>query len=46
MVLTPLLAGKNSDDYHLYFADWWQRDVEAMVLRDRNRPSIVIWSIG
>eukprot|EP00045_Choanoeca_perplexa_P021906 m.7700 g.7700 ORF g.7700 m.7700 type:complete len:1060 (-) comp8923_c0_seq1:41-3220(-) len=38
--------GKNSDDYHLYFADWWQRDVEAMVLRDRNRPSIVMWSIG
>jgi beta-galactosidase len=37
---------KNAQDYHLYFADWWQRDLGAMVLRDRNHPSVIIWSIG
>lgn len=37
---------KNPNDYHLYFKDWWQRDLEAMILRDRNHPSIIIWSIG
>ena len=37
---------KNAQDYHLSFADWWQRDIEAMVLRDRNHPSVIMWSIG
>jgi beta-galactosidase len=36
----------NPNDYHLYFDDWWQRDIESMVLRDRNHPSVIIWSIG
>jgi beta-galactosidase len=38
--------GKNADDYHVYFQDWWQRDLQSMLLRDRNHPSIIMWSIG
>jgi beta-galactosidase len=37
---------KNPDDYHRFFKDWWQRDIDAMVLRDRNHPSVIMWSIG
>ena len=36
----------HESDYHLYFNEWWQRDLDAMVLRDRNHPSVVFWSIG
>lgn len=38
--------GKNPFDYNLYFEDWWQRDVESMVKRDRNHPSVFSYSIG
>ncbi|RKR83126.1 beta-galactosidase [Mucilaginibacter gracilis] len=33
-------------DYHLFFKEWHKRDLEDQVLRDRNHPSIMIWSIG
>jgi beta-galactosidase len=38
--------GKNPHDYHLYFDEWWQRDIESMIARDRNHPSIIMWSTG
>lgn len=37
---------KSADDYHLFFKEWWKRDLEAMLLRDRNHPSVILWSIG
>src|SRR5256714_2937925 len=39
-------TGKNPDDYSKFFAEWWERDLTGTVLRDRNHPSIVIWSLG
>lgn len=33
-------------DYSLNFDEWWDRDLEDMILRDRNHPSVILWSIG
>lgn len=37
---------KSDYDYNLYFMDWWERDVEAMVMKDYNHPSVILYSIG
>jgi beta-galactosidase len=37
---------KNPQDYHRFFKAWWKKDLEAMVMRDRNHPCVIMWSIG
>ncbi|HET9570850.1 MAG TPA: glycoside hydrolase family 2 TIM barrel-domain containing protein [Bacteroidales bacterium] len=32
--------------YNLYFNEWWEADTRAMVIRDRNHPSIILYSVG
>jgi beta-galactosidase len=39
-------VAKNPEDYHLYFADYSSGDARAQADRDRNHPSVVVWSIG
>ena len=37
---------KNPLDAHLIFPDWHEQDVRALVRRDRNHPSVILWSLG
>ena len=37
---------KSEHDYSLRFPDWWEADVEAMVRKDFNHPSVILYSIG
>ncbi|WP_394994103.1 glycoside hydrolase family 2 TIM barrel-domain containing protein [Emticicia sp.] len=37
---------KTPDDYADYFKEWGMKDLESIVLRDRNHPSVIMWSIG
>jgi len=37
---------KTTYDYARFFNDWHQRDVAQWIRRDRNRPSVIMWSIG
>ncbi|MVM31384.1 DUF4982 domain-containing protein [Spirosoma sp. HMF4905] len=37
---------KKPQDYHRFFDTWWERDLTAMIQRDRNHPSVILWSIG
>lgn len=38
--------GKTAHDYAEYFREWHQRDIESWIRRDRNRPSVIMWSLG
>ncbi len=37
---------KNNFDYSLSFPEWWERDVESLIAKDFNHPSVIIYSIG
>ncbi len=37
---------KNAYDYHLFFDKYWKEDAYSMIMRDRNRASVVMWSDG
>lgn len=37
---------KSGYDYGLYFREWWETDVTAMVRKDYNHPSVLLYSVG
>lgn len=38
--------GKQPHDYASLFKEWHERDIEALICRDRNHPSVILWSTG
>lgn len=39
-------VGKKSGDYATLFREWHEKDLQALVCRDRNHPSVILWSTG
>lgn len=39
-------AAKLIMDYGMFFLEWWEKDVEAMVRKDFNHPSVIMYSVG
>jgi beta-galactosidase len=37
---------KSAHDYSQFFSEWYERDLTDLILRDRNHPSVFMWSIG
>jgi hypothetical protein len=37
---------KTPFDFHLIFPDWHEQDLRAFIRRDRNHPSVILWSVG
>jgi beta-galactosidase len=40
------VKGKTPNDYNTLFREWHERDIRALVRRDRNHPSVIAWSAG
>lgn len=40
------VLGRTSFGSHIFFEDCWERDLESMLQRDFNHPSIIMWSTG
>jgi len=39
-------AAKVENGYHVFFEEWAEKDLRAMIRRDRNHPCVIMWSIG
>jgi len=37
---------KKKNDYHLLFPEWHEKDLRALIRRDRNHPCVILWSVG
>ncbi len=37
---------KTALDFHLVFPDWHEQDLRALIRRDKNHPSVIMWSFG
>ncbi len=37
---------KNRYDYHMYWDQWFERDLAAQIVNDRNHPSVIMWCLG
>lgn len=37
---------KRDHDYSLYFQEWWQKDMESLVAKDYNHPSVILYTMG
>jgi len=37
---------KTPHDFHLIFPDWYEADTRSFIRRDRNHPSVIVWSFG